>query len=170
MSKTLLLICALISGSFCFANEYSVPEEYWPEMDDYSMSYEGCDVTWHTRTGSFLVSGEGCEKIKPETMRNDAISRIRDIRNSPPQLTLATNIWESGCSDFKKGLTQGDFRTINIDEIIRKYPQVTRNVKVKLYFDGWNTAKNLDGFLSCKEVGEHRASSFLEGVSIFNTP
>lgn len=171
MIRASFLILALIISAYTFAEDYSVPEEYWSEMKNYSRSYEDCDVRWHTRTNSFFVDGEGCGKITTGAMRNDAISQIEESRKKVQPLTIATELWETGCLDFKKGLAVGDFsKTLNVDESVEKYPHINRRVKVKLYFDGWNMAKNLDGFLSCQEIAGFRAASFIEGVDINETP
>lgn len=171
MYKAPGLALALISSSYCMANEYSVPIDYWGEMDNYSMEYEDCHVAWHTRTASFLVSGSGCDKLSSEKLSADAIEEINKSRSEATQSSIAKEIWEAGCLDYKQGMASGDFAAhLNPSKFTSIYPQISHRVKTTLYVDGWNSAKNLDGFLNCRELSEYRIEDFLSGINILSSP
>lgn len=171
MYKVSAFALALISSSYCMANEYSVPSEYWGEMESYSMQYEDCHVVWHTRTASFLVSGSGCDKLSSEELSDDAIEEINKSRSEAPQSSIAREIWEAGCLDYKQGVASGDFAAhLNPSKFTSSYPQISHRVKTILYIDGWNSAKNLDGFLNCREIAEYRVKDFLSGINILSNP
>ncbi len=171
MNKLQAFALALISSSPCIANEYSVPSDYWDEMNGYSMEYGDCHVSWHARTASFLVNGSGCDTLSPEKLSDDAIEEINKSRSEVTQSSIAEEIWETGCLDYKQGMASGDFAAhLNVSNVASSHPQISHRVKTTLYIDGWNSAKNLDGFLNCREIAEHRVKDFLSGVNILRSP
>ncbi|MHC8321413.1 hypothetical protein ACYZT4_12085 [Pseudomonas sp. GB2N2] len=183
----LSLICQ--SGT---AADYSVPEEHWKFMDGYKYEYSNCAVGWSVRTATFLLSGDGCNNISPAKIKADALRSIDYVKNqssasnffdyytlieqaSKPYSTYdanqdAWNIWASGCSDFKNGLSEGDFtKWLKIDSTVSKYPKIKNIPATKLYMDGWETARLMKSVLNCNELAPYRTKDFASGVDIKNS-
>lgn len=170
-------------------NEYTVPGEYVKFMDGYKYDYPGCSVVWSIRTSSFLVSGENCDKISAEKMRRDALKSISYVKangsytdftnyyaatervkakyDSSDAARDAVKIWEGACIDFKNGMNAGDFRDyFKLGEVDKLYPELKRNAAIRLYSDGWNYAKDMNGVLDCSYFSDVRANAYISGVDI----
>lgn len=176
---------------FAKNNDKPLPQKYWDFMAGYEYKYPKCTVSWSERTASFLVDGEGCNKISSEMMKNDTIksidyvrknssftnfldynAAIENIRNSYSQNDEnidAERIWERGCLDFKEGLNIGDFsKTYNPAESIKKYDWLKINAVINLYSDGWNYARLMKGIVDCSYYAALRAREYVSGIDIRN--
>ena len=173
------------------ANEYTLPSEDVKFMDGYKYDYPGCTVGWSIRTSSFMTNGEACEKISAEKMRRDALKSISYVKAKGNYTDFtsyytkieglkakydpsdaardAVKIWEGACIDFKNGMNAGDFRDyLKLGEVDKLYPRLKRNAAIRLYSDGWNYAKDMNGVLDCSHFSDVRANAFISGVDIRN--
>lgn len=76
-------------------------------------------------------------------------------------------IWVSGCIDYKNGLLDGDFaKWFKLDSMVKNRSDIKRNAVIRLYSDGWDTAKYLHGIIDCKNQAEYSADAFTSGVDI----
>ncbi|EKT4497408.1 hypothetical protein QEM27_005233 [Pseudomonas putida] len=182
---------ALLLSAGVLASEYAVPQENWEFMRGYKYDYPGCSVRWHERTASFLVAGEGCEKISPQKMRADALKSIAYVKknssasdfddyydlvdqaNKPYTIQDANRdaqqIWLSGCSDFKSGMNAGNFQGwLRLDDAEKAHPGIKKTAVTRLYMDGWRVAHGLGGVVNCNDLAPYRAADYVSGVDIRN--
>ncbi|WP_324727174.1 hypothetical protein [Pseudomonas chlororaphis] len=173
----------------CIADEIGVPQEHWRFMPGYRYDYSGCRVDWSERQSGFIVSGDQCDRISPQKMTADAIKSIEYAkRNSSASDFLeyyalvnqaesqytqidantdAQKIWLAGCSDFKNGMNAGDFREwLKLGDATKAYSRIKKIAVTKLYMEGWDTARSLDGIISCGDLAPYRASAYVFGVDI----
>jgi hypothetical protein len=190
MKKMIAAALSLISLSGTAA-DYSLPKEHWNFMDGYKYEYPNCSVAWSGRTARFLPYGNGCDNISPEKMKADALRSIDYVKKnssasnfldyytlieqaSEPYSAYEANqdaqiIWASGCSDFKNGLNDEDFKKwLKLDVTISKYPKIKRIPVIKLYMDGWDTAHLMKGVINCNDFAPYRAKDYVSGVDIRN--
>jgi hypothetical protein len=79
----------------------------------------------------------------------------------------AQQVWLSGCSDFKNGLNEGDFiKWLRLEGKVKEMPQLQRTAVVKLYMDGWDTARAMKGVKTCSSFAQARAGSYTSGIDI----
>lgn len=191
LASAMLFMC--FQSGIVLANEYSVPREHWEFMDGYKYDYPGCSVGWSIRTGSFMVNGDKCDHISAEKMRADALKSIEYVKKhsnahsffsyyeaselkadaymQEQAVADAQKIWFSGCSDFKNGMNEGDFRKwLRLSDNTDGYPKLKKMAFTNLYLDGWETARKLKGVLNCTEIARYRASDYISGVDIRSNP
>lgn len=77
-----LFLTTAIPFAHASERKYSVPEFHWKFMTGYKYEYPDCTVAWSERTATFLVSGNGCDKISDEKMRSDAIASINYVKKN----------------------------------------------------------------------------------------
>lgn len=180
-----VLLVALSSA----AQEYSIPEKHWSFMDGYKYEYQGCMVGWNVRSATFSVLGEECERITSERMMSDALKSIEYVKgnssassfyeyyellgSSSESYTVyqanqdAYIIWQAGCLDFKSGFIEKDFvKWLKVKEVTERYARIKNNFSNGLYFDGWETARLLEGVVSCGEISVYRVRDYTSGVDI----
>lgn len=76
-------------------------------------------------------------------------------------------IWISGCLDYKNGLLDGDFaKWFSLDSMVKNRSDIKRNAVIRLYSDGWDTAKYFHGVIDCKNQAGYSADAFTSGVDI----
>lgn len=79
----------------------------------------------------------------------------------------AQQVWLSGCSDFKNGLNEGDFiKWLRLEGKVKEMPQLRRTAVVKLYMDGWDTARAMKGVITCSTFAQSRADGYASGIDI----
>lgn len=79
----------------------------------------------------------------------------------------AKQIWLSGCGDFKSGMNEGDFTAwLKLGDNIKRFNQIKKVAVTKLYMDGWDTARKLNGVINCGDVAPYRADDFVSGIDI----
>lgn len=79
----------------------------------------------------------------------------------------AEQIWLSGCSNFKSGMNEGDFvKWLRLEDQVKAIPQIRRTAVVRLYMDGWDTARAMKGVINCKDFAKGRASDYASGIDI----
>ncbi|QYY84000.1 hypothetical protein [Pseudomonas germanica] len=79
----------------------------------------------------------------------------------------ARQVWLSGCSDFKNGLNEGDFvKWLRLEGKVKEMPQLRRTAVVKLYMDGWDTARAMKGVIACNTFAQARADDYASGIDI----
>lgn len=197
MKKILCVVCSLsclagIANSEDLINEYSMPREYWGYMLGYKYDYKKpqCSVKWNEREALLIYSGKGCSDISAEQMRADAIKSIIYIQKqgdysdfehyylsleevkkkqytSGMALRDAQFIWLTGCNDYKKGLSLGDFSHANdVGKMMQTYTGIKERIVISLYSDGWNIAKFNKGFVNCSNSAPYRVNDFVSGVNI----
>ena len=98
---------------------------------------------------------------------NDADDQPRAIYDKSDAEYDAQQIWLSGCSDFKSGMNEGDFvKWLRLEDQVKAIPQIRRTAVVRLYMDGWDTARAMKGIVSCKDFAQRRASDYASGIDI----
>ncbi|MDY0929092.1 hypothetical protein SOM41_22330 [Enterobacter sp. CFBP8995] len=76
-------------------------------------------------------------------------------------------IWMSGCLDYKNGLLDGDFaKWFKLDSMVKNRNDIKRNAVIRLYSDGWDTAKYLHGVIDCNNQAAYSADTFTSGIDI----
>ncbi|WP_277593633.1 hypothetical protein [Pseudomonas chlororaphis] len=79
----------------------------------------------------------------------------------------AQQIWLSGCSDFKNGMNEGDFvKWLRFEDKVKALPQIKRTAIVRLYMDGWDTARVMKGVINCSDLAQGRANDYTSGIDI----
>jgi hypothetical protein len=79
----------------------------------------------------------------------------------------AEQIWLSGCSDFKSGMNEGDFiKWLRLEGKVKEMPQLRRTAVVKLYMDGWDTARAMKGVITCGDFAQRRSNDYVSGIDI----
>ncbi len=98
---------------------------------------------------------------------NEADDQPRAIYDKSDAAYDAQQIWLSGCSDFKRGMNEGDFvKWLRLEDQVKASPQIRRTAVVRLYMDGWDTARGMKGVISCKDFAQGRASDYASGIDI----
>ncbi|WP_312062298.1 hypothetical protein [Pantoea septica] len=76
-------------------------------------------------------------------------------------------IWMVGCLDYKNGLLDGDFaKWYKLGAMIKSRTDVKRNAVIRLYSNGWDTAKAMGGVVDCKNQASYSADAFTSGIDI----
>lgn len=76
-------------------------------------------------------------------------------------------IWMSGCLDYKNGLLEGDFpKWFMLDTMTKSRTDIKRNAVIRLYSNGWDTAKAMGGVVDCKSQATYSADAFTSGIDI----
>ncbi|MET3814541.1 hypothetical protein [Pantoea sp. UYEF8] len=76
-------------------------------------------------------------------------------------------IWMTGCLDYKNGLLDGDFpKWFKLDAMTKSRTDVKRNAVIRLYSNGWDTAKAMGGVVDCKNQSIYSADAFTSGIDI----
>ena len=76
-------------------------------------------------------------------------------------------IWVAGCLDYKNGLLDGDFsKWYRLDAMTKSRSDVKRNAVIRLYSNGWDTAKAMGGVVDCKNQSIYSADAFTSGIDI----
>lgn len=79
----------------------------------------------------------------------------------------AAHIWSSGCSDFKNGMNEGDYiKWLRLEGKVKELPQIKRTAVVRLYMDGWDTARVMKGVIRCDDFAKGRSDEYVSGIDI----
>ncbi|WP_141232434.1 hypothetical protein [Pseudomonas fragi] len=190
LTATLMSLICLSTAST--AADYSMPSEQWAFMEGYKYEYPNCNVSWAVKTSTFITNGYACDSITPQRMQRDALVSIDYVKKHSNVSNFKTYysiieyakksysiydanqdariIWATGCTNFKNGLNEGNFvKWLNLDDHIKKYSRIKRIPVIKLYMDGWDTARLLNGVVNCNELAPYRAEDYVSGIDIRNT-
>ncbi|MGE6562156.1 hypothetical protein ACQKF2_07460 [Pseudomonas hunanensis] len=73
----------------------------------------------------------------------------------------AAEIWRSGCEDFKSGMREGDFRKwLRLPDKDPRFTRFPRIPGIRLYMDGWDSARFSSGAIDCAELSELKGADF----------
>lgn len=79
----------------------------------------------------------------------------------------AVFIWASGCTDFKSGMSAGDFsRWLRVGDAAKTFLGIKRIAVQRLYMEGWEVARGLRGVVDCQGLAKIRAADYVSGVDI----
>lgn len=184
-----IALIALTASAACHATEKEKLKIDRGAFHGYVKQYDGCTVAWIDATQSLSLSGEGCEKLSADKVMDDAAAaylelkkkgayanfaeqnapkRDLEVRYSEQEASLAAiAIWKSGCSDFKEGMNAGDFRDwLRLGDAEKAYQGLKKSAVTRLYLDGWDTARNLNGVVNCGDMAISRVDDYISGIDI----
>ncbi|WP_380177762.1 hypothetical protein [Kalamiella sp. sgz302252] len=76
-------------------------------------------------------------------------------------------VWKVGCLDYKNGLLEGDFtKWFKLNAITESRSDIKKNAVIRLYSNGWDTAKSMGGVIDCKNQSVYSADAFTSGIDI----
>lgn len=182
---------ALLVSTACQAVEKEKPKVDREAMHGYVKQYDGCTAAWIDATQSLALSGDGCGKLSVDKVLEDAATAYLDlkkkgrhanfaekntqdeaptIRYSEQEASLsAITIWKAGCSDFKSGMNAGDFQGwLRLGDAEKAHPGIRKTAVVRLYMDGWDMARNLNGMVNCGDMAISRVRDYVSGIDIRN--
>lgn len=65
----------------------------------------------------------------------------------------SVEIWKAGCTDFKRGMQEGDFQKwLRIPDKDPRHSTATRAAIVRIYMGGWDMARGLNGVADCDSM------------------
>lgn len=156
----------------------SVPHEYWDFMNGYKYDYKNpdCHIGWHGRSATFLASGQGCENISDERIKDDAMASIRYVKQQGqyedffeyyskleeekivPVVTYAIRrdarlIWLEGCNDsYRRKFLEKSKHVNNEKEIVRSFPELKAELVMRLYRNGWRAPERTIRTFNCDKA------------------
>lgn len=190
MTKTAgIAFIALLVSAGCLAAEKESLKIDRGAMRGYVKQYDGCKASWVEATQGIALSGEGCEKLSVDTILDDAAAAYLDLKKegryanfseksaigkdpepgySEQEASLAAlAIWKSGCSDFKSGMNAGNFLGwLRLGNAEKAHQGIKKTAVTRLYMDGWDTARNLNGVVNCNDMAISRVDDYVSGIDI----
>lgn len=190
MKKSLgIALLALLVSAACQAAGNERPKTDLRAMHGYVKQYEGCSAIWKDGSQSLTLTGEKCATLSQDVVLDDAAKAYLDMRSksnaanfsdyyteieaakvryTEPEAALAAlSIWKAGCSDFKNGMNAGNFQGwLRLGDTEKAYPGIRKIAVTRLYMDGWDMARNLNGIVNCADMAISRVDDYMSGIDI----
>lgn len=165
----------------------TIPNELWDFMEGYEYEYaKGCIVVWHSRTSTFLYTGNtDCPEVSLEKMTSDALKSIDYVKKNTKYKDFSEYFYET---KYKKSMQQEYSRqqsiidarqiwnkaclgakTLNFvsaEDVSNEYPYLEKIHVIRLIGSANNMVRGLGGVLNCAEQSRYVADIYTGDIDI----
>src|SRR5690606_27892103 len=186
MNRLILALFVLTLPAMAVAeSDGRLPQKYWDYMDGYRYKYtETCNVGWHERSASFLVSAS-CPELSNEKLNRDAIKSIEyarsksnaknfseyyreiEVENRPRESYSeaqarfdAIELWRQTCVNSKS------MNFVSANEMAERFPCIDKVHAAKLFANATTTVKAMGGMVNCAEQARYSAEIYASDIDI----